>query len=83
MTPINIDQRIEDGEWAAYIENEETLQHGVIERVGLLPEGTVDGKDAFQLLARLDDGSQVIVETTWALMSIALTALQAGQERNL
>src|SRR5450759_5188730 len=68
FTGLSIDLVIKDGEWKQYITDRETLRHGLISLVGNLPSATALGKPAFQLLVDMDDGTQVIVETTWALM---------------
>lgn len=73
MMNMGVDVEIADGQWGKYLDDPPA--HGVIERVGNLPRGTASGKPAFQVLARLDDGSQVIVETTWDLMRMALRAM--------
>ena len=75
MTPLTVDLEIEDGAWLPYVSG--TLCHGYIKRVGNLPNATQNGLPAFQLMATLDDGSTVVIETTWALMRGALTALNA------
>lgn len=76
FTGLSIDLVIKDGEWKQYLTDRETLRHGRIARVGNLPSATALGKPAFQLLAEMDDGTQVIVETTWALMRNAAHALE-------
>jgi len=77
FTGLAIDLDIQDGAWGQHITDSATLKHGRIERVGNLPNGTSKGLPAFQLLATLDDGSQVIVETTWALIYTAVRGLAA------
>ena len=76
FTGLSVDLEIKDYEWGKYITGPQ-FRHGSITRVGNLPNATSAGKPAFQLLANMDDGSQVIVETTWALMQGALRALAA------
>ena len=54
------------------------LVKGDITRVGLLRNGTVEGRAAFEMLIRLPDGNLCWVETTWRLMRAACAALNAG-----
>jgi len=75
-TAIAIDVVIADGEWGQYLHN--PVRHAKIHRVGLLPNGTVAGAPAFELLARTSDGGTVLLETTWATMRAALKTLEAG-----
>jgi hypothetical protein len=76
-TLVNIDVRIADGAWGELVQGSE-VRHGRIDRVGNLPNGTAGGAPAFELMGKLDDGSVVILETTWAAMRVALRALEAG-----
>lgn len=76
-TGLSIDLEIKDGEWSKYVNTAPGVtRHGQIIRVGNLPNATVNGKPGFQLLAVMDDGTQVIVETTWTLMRNAVRALE-------
>ena len=75
MTGLSIDLEIQDEAWRKYLDT--NFKHGRITRVGNLPNGTAAARPAFQLMATMDDGSTVVVETTWALMRGALTALNA------
>ena len=77
FTGLSIDLEIADGEWRKHLTDVSTTQGGRIELVGVLPDSTVNHKPTFQLMATLDDGKQVIVETTWALMRNATRALEA------
>ena len=51
---------------------------GAVERIGLLPQGTAAGRPSVALLIRLPDGTPVIAQTTWALLSTAVRALSAS-----
>lgn len=73
MTGLEIDLHVEDGSWQKHMRG--ITQHGYITRVGNIPNGTAAGLPVFQLMATLDDGSTVFVETTWALMRGALIVL--------
>jgi len=75
FTGLAVDVEIRDGEWSQHLTDLATLKHGYIKRVGCLANGTAAGKPAFQLMATLDDGSQVIVETTWSLIYTAVIGL--------
>ncbi len=49
--------------------------HGIIERIGLLPNGTNSGRPVLAMVIRLGDGQHVIAQTTWALISSTIRAL--------
>lgn len=46
--------------------------------IGLLRAGTDKGKASIAMRATLPDGTEVAIETTWALMQNAIRALQAS-----
>ena len=73
FTGMGVDLSIEDGEWKKYLGA--NPKHGRIERVGILPNSTSLGKPTFQVLARMDDGTMIVVETTWALINTAARAI--------
>ncbi|MDX3109690.1 hypothetical protein [Nonomuraea angiospora] len=75
MIPLDIRPNLELNPWDDV--SRETAV-GRLERVGLLPNGTSQGRPVFALLVRLEDGSTVVVQTTWALMSTAVRALAAS-----
>ena len=52
--------------------------HGMVERIGLLPDGTSTGRASIALTVRLDDGRTVVAETTWRLFNVAARALAAS-----
>jgi hypothetical protein len=58
--------------------NADDLRRGELTRVALLPEGTTDACASVALLAVLDDGTQVVIETTWRLLRTAVRAIAAS-----
>lgn len=75
MTPLNIhldaeQDRIDMGKGLA--------AHGMIDSIGLLRNGTSEGKASVAITIKLADGSVVLGETTWALLRMAYTALAAS-----
>lgn len=82
FTGLSIDLEIADGEWRKHLADVSTTQGGRIERVGILPLSTANHLPTFQLMATLDDGKQVVVETTWALMRNAAHAIEARWPAN-
>lgn len=52
--------------------------HGQLVSIGLLRNGTVEGRASVALVVRLDDGQHVIAETTWRLFNTAAGALAAS-----
>lgn len=51
---------------------------GTLERIGLLRNGTAEGRAAVALVIRLDDGRAVLAQTTWRLFTNAAQALAAS-----
>lgn len=58
--------------------NEGALHAGKLERVGLMRHSTTEGRAAVYLVARLDDGSALVIQTTWRLFNTAARALAAS-----
>lgn len=54
------------------------VTHGRLERVGLLRDGTKEGRASVALLIRTDDGRVVVAETTWRLLHNAAQLLAAS-----
>lgn len=75
MTPLDIRPNLELNPWDDVPADR---LGGTVERVGLLPNGTSKGRPVFALLVRLGDGREVVAQTTWALMSMAVRALAAS-----
>lgn len=74
-TPLSITADMDVAPWTDL--NRAEVLHGQLDRVGLLPNGTMGGRASVALCVRLDDGRHVIAETTWALFNIAARALAA------
>lgn len=53
-------------------------EHGMVERIGLLRNGTDGGRASVALVIRLDGGQVVVAETTWRLFRAAVEALMAS-----
>lgn len=51
---------------------------GALVRLGLLRNGTVNGRATVALVVELPDGSHVIGQTTWALLRTAYAAMAAS-----
>ncbi|OHV46634.1 hypothetical protein BBK14_01945 [Parafrankia soli] len=47
-------------------------------RIGLLRNGATTGRASVGLVLELEDGTQVIAQTTWRLLHTAVRALAAG-----
>lgn len=77
MIPLDIRPNLELNPWED-ISADGLVGQGTVARVGLLPNGTHQGRPVFMLLVRLEDGRQVVAQTTWALMQAAVRALAAS-----
>lgn len=71
MPDLTITPDIERAPWTDI----EAPSRGTLERIGLLRNGTVEGRATVALVIRLDDGTAVIVETTWRLFNTSARAL--------
>lgn len=76
MTPLDLRPNLELNPWNDLPAG--SCQGGRIERIGLLPNGTDQGRPTVAMLVRLDDGTTVAAETTWALIRAAVRALNAS-----
>jgi hypothetical protein len=76
MTPLTITPDIERAPWTDL--DPEAVTEGTLERIGLLRNGTAQGRATVALVVKLDDGSHAVVETTWRLLRAAVRALSAG-----
>lgn len=74
-TPLDVNTNIQDGDWSDL--PQPTLP-GALIRIGLLRNGTSQGRAVVAMAVRLEDGSTVLVQTTWRLMRTAVAALEAG-----
>lgn len=76
MTPLDIHVDLErDG---LPIDRDLLVGEGLITDVGLLRNATSSGKAAVVMLLTLNDGRQVLAQTTWALFHTAAKALAAS-----
>lgn len=50
---------------------------GTLHRVGVIPHGMTSGRPSVALLATLDDGRLVFIETSWRNFALAAVALIA------
>lgn len=58
--------------------NHDTALAGELESIGLLRNGTSQGRAVAALLVRLPDGRHVVVQTTWRLFTNAARALASS-----
>lgn len=52
--------------------------HGELVRAGALRNGTTDGRATVALVAKLDSGELVVIETTWRLFKSTYVGLSSG-----
>jgi hypothetical protein len=48
---------------------------GTLRRIGVIPHGMTSGRPSLAMLATLDDGQQVFLETSWRNFALAAVAL--------
>lgn len=51
--------------------------HGRVTHLAVLPDGTSGGKPSIALRGHIQDGSEVVIETTWNLFYTAARAIEA------
>lgn len=74
MTPLSITLDVERHPWNDLRPGGD----GALVRVGLLRNGTVNGRATVAVVVELPDGSHVIGQTTWTLLRTAYAALAAS-----
>jgi hypothetical protein len=74
MEPLIVTPDIEQAPWTDIPHD---TPHGKLERIGLLRDGTLEGRATVGFVIRLPDGTAVIGETTWRLFDTSARALAA------
>jgi hypothetical protein len=74
VTPLTITPDIDQAPWT----DVEPASTGELARIGLLRNGTTEGRASVGLLVQLPDGQQVVAQTTWRLFNAAARALAAS-----
>jgi hypothetical protein len=74
FTPLRIDLNGDDA-WPE-LRNKE-FSSGMATHVAVLPNGTAGGKPSIAIRGKLDDGSEVVLQTTWNLFYTAARAIEA------
>lgn len=75
MEPLSVIPDIERAPWSDLPVN---VLQGRLERLGLLRNGTQQGRATIAMVVRLPDGTPVVAETTWRLFNLAARALAAS-----
>lgn len=76
MSHLSITPNIELNPWIDLAGKEPT--HGIVDRIGLMPQGMASGKAAVMMHALDDNGGDVIVELSLAMFRLAFAALSAS-----
>lgn len=82
-TPLDISTNLDLTPWFDLRENGELIKDpegraATIDRIGILPDATMEHRACVELLIRLPDGRLVIAETTLRLFRAAAVALLAS-----
>ena len=75
MEPLTVTPDVERAPWT---DIPPSAPHGKLERIGLLRNGTEQGRATVGLVIKLDDGTHVVAETTWRLFNTSARALAAS-----
>lgn len=75
MIPLNVTMNLDIDPWTDLPPD---IPFGDIERIGLLPNGTPQGRATVELVIRLADGTLVGAQTTLRLLNAATHALLAS-----
>lgn len=73
FTPLSIDLNGDDA-WPELRDAE--FGSGMATHVAVLPNGTSGGKPSVAIRGKLDDGSEVVLQTTWNLLYSAARAIE-------
>lgn len=76
MIPLTITTDLDASPWTDLQSDDPNV--GMLTRIGLLRHGTQEGRATVGLVVTLDDGTQVLAQTTWRLLFGAVHALAAG-----
>lgn len=82
MTPLSVTPNLELDGWPEC--TAENLPHNAggetakLERVGILPNATANGKAAVEFLIRMPDGTLLVAETTLRLFLVASSMVAAA-----
>lgn len=76
MTPLHITLDAEQNPLG--LEVEKMVGQGLLTNIGLLRHGTDGGCASVGMVVTLQDGTQVLAETTWKLFKTAYMALSAS-----
>lgn len=74
FTPLSIDLNGDDA-WPEL--RDAKFGAGMATHVAVLPNGTSGGRPAVAIRGKLDDGSEVVLQTTWNLLYTAARAIEA------
>lgn len=74
MINLTITPDIDQAPWTDLTE----VIPGKLARIGLLRNGTEQGRATIALVIQLDDGTHVVAETTWRLFNASARALAAS-----
>jgi len=74
FTPLEINLNGDDA-WPEL--RDKDFGHGIATHVAVLADGTSGGKPSVAIRGKLDDGTEVVIETTWNLLYSAARAIEA------
>lgn len=77
MTHLDLNLDIERNPWRD-IQDDDRLEVGVVERLGLLRNGMQSGAASVAVVVVLPDGRRVIGETSWAALRTAYAGMNAS-----
>ncbi len=74
FTPLEINLNGDDA-WPEL--RDKDFGAGMVTHVCVLPDGTSGGKPSVAIRGKLEDGSEVVLQTTWNLLYTAARAIEA------
>ena len=74
FTPLNINLNGDDA-WPEL--RDQAFGSGIATHVAVLPNGTSGGRPSVAIRGKLDDGFEVVLQTTWNLLYSAARAIEA------
>lgn len=74
-TPLTVVLDLDENPWVELQDTE--FRYGMATHVGVLPDGTNTGKPSIAIRGLLEDGTEVVLQTTWNLLYTTARAIEA------
>jgi hypothetical protein len=76
MSELSITMNLDAEPWSDL--SELHVEDGVVERIGLLPDGMASGKPVCAMVVRLSNSEVVIAQVSWQMLKTAVHAFEVS-----